>query len=195
MAYHIYHTRGIILGSVSTGESNRFYKLFTEELGLVSASAQSVRDNKSKLRYVLQDFSFVHIDLVRGKEVWRITSALEWRALPQTKEDARLLKLFARYASLLVRLLQGEGKEPEIFKDMVGVVDFFETHTLPLELNLSFESLIAMRVLVYLGYLDPQGYEIFLEAGVWTKEILEEFEKIRSRVLPLINEALHASHL
>lgn len=73
--YHIYHTRGVILGSVPIGESNRFYKIFTEEMGLVHATAQAVREAKSKLRYSLQDFSWASFDLVKGREVWRITSA------------------------------------------------------------------------------------------------------------------------
>ncbi|OIO30427.1 DNA repair protein RecO [Candidatus Nomurabacteria bacterium CG1_02_43_90] len=195
MAYQVYHTRGVILGSVAIGESNRFYKIFTEELGLVSASAQSVREEKSKLRYVLQDFSFVHLDLVRGKEVWRITSAGEWRPLLHIKNNSTSLKLFARYCTLLVRLLQGEGREDEVFNDLVGAVSFLEEQPLPLELVLSFETLVAMRVLAHLGYLDATGYDIFLESGVWTKEILEGFEPLRSKVLPLINEALSASHL
>lgn len=195
MAHHIYHTRGIILGSVSTGESNRFYKIFTEDLGLVNASAQSVREGKSKLRYVLQDFSFVTLDLVRGKEVWRITSAGEWRDTPGIKGDAVRLKLFARFCALLARLLQGEGCEPELFADVVSFADFLETHVVAKEMTFSLETLVALRALVHLGYLDPAGYEVFLKIGEWTKDILEKFESVRMQSLPQINEALRASHL
>lgn len=195
MAHHIYHTRGIILGSVPTGESNRFYKIFTEELGLVGATAQSVREGKSKLRYSLQDLSFVSVDLVRGKEVWRITSAGEWRSLSGIKGDTARVKLFARVCSLAVRLLQGEGREQELFEDMVGVAEFLETHTVGERLLSAMETLAVLRALVYLGYLDPEGYEKFLEPGVYSQELLEEFGKIRVKILPQINDALKASHL
>lgn len=195
MAYHIYHTRGIILGSVPTGESNRFYKIFTEELGLVGATAQSVREGRSKLRYSLQDFSFVLVDLVRGKEVWRITSAGEWHSLPGIKGDTARTKLFARVCSVAVRLLQGEGREQELFADMVGAADFLETHIMPERLLAALETLAVLRALVYLGYFDPEGYEKFLEPGAYSPELLEEFEAIRSKILPKINEALKASHL
>ena len=195
MAHHIYHTRGIILGSVPIGESNRFYKIFTEELGLVGASAQSVRKEESKLRYVLQDFSFINVDLVRGKEVWRITSAGEEKFFPGIKSDSARLKLFARSCALLSRLIHGEAREDELFKDLLGALNFLEHTTIPAELTLSFESLAALRSLVWLGYLDPERYERFLVAGVWTLPLLEDFETIRTSVIPEINEALHSSQL
>lgn len=195
MAHHIYHTRGIILGSVPIGESNRFYKIFTEELGLVSASAQSVRKEESKLRYVLQDFSFINVDLVRGKEVWRITSAGEEAAFLVLKSDTVRLKLFARSCSLLSRLIHGEGREDELFKDLLGALNFLEHTAIPAELTLSFETLATLRSLVWLGYLDPEHYERFLVAGTWSLEILKDFEHLRTEAIPAINEAIHSSQL
>jgi len=195
MAHHIYHTRGIILGSVPIGESNRFYKIFTEELGLVGASAQSVREERSKLRYVLQDFAFITIDLVRGKEVWRITSAGEAQSFPNIKNDTVRLKLFARMCALALRLIHGEGREDELFRDMLGALDFLEHAPIPPDLELSFETLATFRALVRLGYFDPEHYERFLEPGVWTTDLLTEFESVRVKVIPDINDALHASQL
>lgn len=195
MAHHIYHTHGIILGSVSIGESNRFYKIFTEDLGLVNASAQSVREGESKLRYVLQDFSFVTLDLVRGKDVWRIISAGEWREIAKIKGDTVRLKLFARSCALLSRLLQGEGCESELFSDIVYAAEFLETEGVPSEFVSTFETLFALRVLARLGYIDPAGCEVFLGKGLWTMGLLERFEHVRINTIPRINEALRASHL
>lgn len=195
MAHHIYHTRGIILGSVPIGESNRFYKIFTEELGLIGTSAQSVRKEESKLRYVLQDLSFINVDLVRGKEVWRITSAGEEASFPTLKSDTVRLKLFARTCALLARLIHGEGREDELFKDLLGELNFLEHTAIPAELTLSFETLATLRSLVWLGYLDPENYERFLEPGMWTLPLLQDFETIRTNAIPEINEALHSSQL
>lgn len=195
MSHHIYHTRGVILASNAVGESNRFYKIFTEELGLVGGSAQSVREGKSKLRYTLQDFSIVNVDLVRGKEVWRIVSAGTHRPLDVIKNDHARLKLFASYCALLSRLLHGEGRDQELFDEIVMVIDFLEGETLPQELTLSFETLATLRVLEHLGYVDTEGYENFLNRDEYSIGILEDFEKIRPIVLHKINEALNASHL
>lgn len=195
MSHHIYHTRGIILETNPKGESNRSYKIFTEELGLISGVAQAVREGKSKLRYTLQDFSLVTVDLVRGKEVWRIISAGAYRPLENIKNNPSQLKLFAHFCALLARLLQGEGRDQELFDEAERVADFLEKNTLARDLVLSFETIVALRLLVHLGYLDPLGYENYLEVNPYTLRILEEFEKIRTKTLPEIAKAFNASHL
>lgn len=195
MSHHIYHTRGIILASNAVGESNRFYKIFTEDLGLVGGSAQSVREGKSKLRYTLQDFSFVTVDLVRGKEVWRIVSAGTHSSLDNIKKDDSRLKLFASHCALLSRLLHGEGRDQELFDEIARVANFIEKTTIPQELTLSFETLATLRVLAHLGYVDGEGYEKFLDGYAYSVDILKDFEKIRPIVLHKISEALSASHL
>lgn len=195
MSHHIYHTRGIILASTETGESNRFYKIFTEELGLIGGTAQSVREGKSKLRYTLQDYSLVTVDLVRGKEVWRIVSAGAWRPLEAIKGDEIRMKLFGRFCALLSRLLQGEGQDQDLFDEIMRVADFLETNSIPEELMASFETLVALRVLVHLGYIDPVSYADFLGTDTYSRETLEQFEKSRREIIPKINDALSASHL
>jgi len=205
MAHHIYHTRGLILSSSPIGESNRFYKIFTEELGLVGASAQAVREGKSKLRYSLQDFSWIYLDLVRGKEVWRITSAGECSKLDKTSEDntklsllisdQEQLKLFANVCSLVLRFVQGEGKDEKLFCDLLSLTLFLGRELIPLHLVSSFETLVQVRILAYLGYLDPKPYQEFLKSGDWSLNLLEEFENERSKANASINAALYESHL
>ena len=81
--YHIHHTEGIILGSKNFGEAGRYYFIFTRDLGMIYASAQGVRKMSSKLRYILQDFSYIKIDLVKGKDFWRVASASKTNNLEQ----------------------------------------------------------------------------------------------------------------
>lgn len=195
MSHHIYHTRGIILASTDTGESNRFYKIFTEELGLIGGTAQSVREGKSKLRYTLQDYSLVTVDLVRGKEVWRVISAGSWRPLESIKGDEIRMKLFARFCALLSRLIQGEGRDQELFDEILRVSDFLDENVIPKELASAFETLIALRVLVHLGYMNPENFADFLAPDVYSMGTLEQLEKKRLVIIPQINDALSASHL
>lgn len=195
MTHHIYHTRGVILSSQPSGESNRFYKIFTEELGLIGAAAQAVREGKSKLRYTLQDMSFVTVDLVRGKDVWRIVSAGAWRPLEGIKKDLVRIRLLASFCALLSRLLHGEGRDQELFLEIVSVADFLENETISAELELFFETLMTFRVLTHLGYMDSAGYEQFLEPNIYSVELLNKFESKRLETLHRINEALNASHL
>ncbi len=195
MSHHIYHTRGVILSSMSIGESNRYYKIFTEELGLVGGVAQSVREGRSKLRYTLQDLSFVTVDLVRGKEVWRIISAGAHRSPDIIKNDTVRMKLFGRFCALLSRLIQGEGRDQGLFEEIVRVIDFLEEEGISKGFELSFETLVTLRALVHLGYVNPEEYQDFLGPSAYSSVSLAEFENIRVAVLPKINEALNASHL
>ncbi|MDD5153028.1 MAG: recombination protein O N-terminal domain-containing protein [Candidatus Pacebacteria bacterium] len=205
MAHHIYHTRGVILGSSMAGESSRFYKIFTEELGLISARAQAVRESKSKLRYSLQDFSWAYLDLVRGKEVWRITSAGECEKLTKNGENSTKLpvittnnpqfKLFADACSFIERFVQGESRDDYLFLDLFELALFLGRETIPLRLTLSLKTLAKMRTLARLGYLNGNPYKEFLKSGDWSLNLLEIFEKVRAKAISHIDEAFSASHL
>ncbi|MEK7538534.1 MAG: recombination protein O N-terminal domain-containing protein [Patescibacteria group bacterium] len=195
MAHHIYHTRGIILSNVATGEANRFYKLLTEDLGLIGAVAQGVREGKGKLKTMLQEFSRIKVDLVRGKEVWRIISAMEERPAGGLKKQGENMVLFARMASLVRRLVHGEGRNDELFRDMLAAHDFLEMVAIPANLVPAFETLSTLRVLVWLGYFDASSYEMFCKLGPWTMDMLTEWDKVHSRAVSDINAALKASQL
>lgn len=195
MSHHIYHTRGLILSSAPSGESNKFYKIFTEELGLVGAHAQAVREGKSKLRYILHERSFVTLDLVRGKEVWRMVSAGANRPLEIIKNDPLRTKLFAEFCALLARLVHGEGRDQILFEEIERVATFLEDQTMEPSLALSFETMMTLRTLVHLGYLDGEGLGKFLTADAYSVHSLTQFDKIRLDVLPKINQAFNASQL
>lgn len=195
MAHHIYHTRAVVLSSVGTGEANRFYKLLTEDLGLIGAVAQGVREGKGKLKTMLQDFSCIKVDLVRGKEVWRIISAIEERPLRGLKNRGENIVLFARMTSLVRRLVHGEGRNDELFQDILEAYDFLETTEIPSSLAPAFETFSALRVLAWLGYLDTASYDAFCRQGPWTMDILTEWDKVHVHAVSDINTALKASQL
>ena len=195
MSHHIYHTRGLILGSIPIGESNRFYKIFTEEMGLVWASAQAVRMEKSKLRYSLQHFSWVTIDLVKGREVWRIISAREEIPYSLLKADSEHFKIFARLCSLISRMVHGERQEKDIFDDLYHLIIFLESTSLSERLYRCIETLAVARILLKLGYLEHTLSDDITKAKGWSVEILEKFEKDNEIVISKINEALDTSHL
>src|SRR6185503_5050887 len=117
--HHIYHTEGIILGSKSFGEAGKIYYIFTRELGMIKASAQGVRKISSKLRFILQDFAYLKIDLVRGKDFWRLTSAEKTNELENISKRQEVFKTVSNIARLLRRLLAGEDANEALFSDLV----------------------------------------------------------------------------
>ena len=122
MSHTLYTTECIVLGSRDSGEANRYISLFTREIGLVHAVARSVREEKSKLRYCLQDFSFTDATLVRGREVWRITGAEERYSLHQElKDENGKLFVATQILNLLQRLVHGEEKNDYLFDSLSSV--------------------------------------------------------------------------
>ena len=75
MAYRHYQTEGLVINSRPYGEADRFYQILTPDFGLISVLAQGVRLEKSKLRYQILNYSLVNIELVRGREYWRLVGA------------------------------------------------------------------------------------------------------------------------
>lgn len=197
MSHHIYHTRGLILGSVPTRESNKYYRIFTEELGLVGATAQAVRKLSSKLRYTLQDFSWIKVDLVHGREVWRITSAVPEEVAPTHRGEIfpENRVLLARVCALVARLVHGEEQNNILFGELSTITEFLREEIVPSFLHASFETLATMRVLSHLGYNNFEPYKDFVQNTVWSHDVLESFENVRLTALHDVNRILKETHL
>jgi len=207
--YTIHTTPGFVISSRPSGEAGKMMSIFTRDLGLIRASAQGIRFEKSKLRPFIQDYSFGVFSFVRGKEFWRLTNA-------QEKEDGvnvldsrlEVRELVARIALLLGRLLQGEEAHPELFETLdklfmflnsvntdSEVADFSGTN-LNEEQFKSLESLIVVRILHRLGYVAViPDLKFQIESDEITKEILTFIDKKRILINQHINKALRESHL
>ena len=53
--YEKYQTEALVLGNREMGEADRVIALFTRDFGLVRARASSIRTERSKMRYAIQD--------------------------------------------------------------------------------------------------------------------------------------------
>ncbi len=123
MSHHIYQTRAFIIDSSDTGEANKFIAMFTEDLGLIYVAAQGVRLVQSKLRPFIQEMSFSKVSLVRGRELWRLTSAEKLISLADRRIPMALRKVSAEILQFVRRLVQGEEKHDALFS---YTLEFFE---------------------------------------------------------------------
>jgi len=114
MAYSVYTTEGIILAKKDFGEAERFYYIFTEEFGMIKAVARGVRYLKSKLRTNLDLYSYNNFSLITVKDGWKITDATEIARIK--KPEA--LKVFARLANFLTRMIKGEERNDFIWQEL-----------------------------------------------------------------------------
>jgi recombinational DNA repair protein (RecF pathway) len=193
MPHHIYTTRAFVVSSRSTGEANRSFSLFTEELGMIQASAQGVRHEKSKLRYSLQNYQHIVVSLVRGRESWRIVGAEELRDLSPLNQSQ--LEAAARIYSFLLQLIHGEGRIEKLFSDLEVMWQLWPR----LESNNArghLEVLLRLRALYYLGYLDPRPkvVEGFV-GGEITPQMLDGLAARQEEVLSIIEQSMMGSQL
>lgn len=195
--YHIHTTHALVVGMSPVGEKHYFITLFTKDFGMIRARAQSVRLNVSKLRFALQEYSFVNVSLVRGKDVWRITNAEPlYNIYFELKDNSRVFALLARSISLVRRLLPEEGSELGVFDDMFSVCDFVIKNKFSDNELVTIEWLFVLRVLHSLGYIRSGSLrEICENEDVWQLSYIHSVEPQKEIAIYTINEALKASHL
>ena len=192
--HHIYHTEGLILGSKNSGEAGKYYSIFTHDLGMIYASAAGVRKMSSKLRFVLQDFSYVKIDLVQGRDFWRVTSASKTNMLEQVAKNRDTFEVFYNIGNLLKRLLAGVEPNESLFTDLISGLSLLEKVENQNDLR-NVEAIIVLRILNNLGYIGGNETLQSLIKSPFEADLLFEISKSRMEVLRQINKALKETHL
>ncbi|MBX9906683.1 recombination protein O N-terminal domain-containing protein [Patescibacteria group bacterium] len=191
--FETYTTEAIVCGSFSDKEHDRTLRLFTKEGGMLYARAGGTRAHISKLRYGLQDFSYAKVTLVRGRSEWRVIGAV---ALDNFYYKARTRA--ARAAVLagtrsLSRFVQGGGRHPELFTEVVDGMYVLGAAEHPLG-----ERVFLLRLLSHLGYVSPHAsYARLLSAATFEEAcICVQSEDFSVPVLEkTIENALTLSHL
>lgn len=184
----------LILGSTPAGEGDKRVCVLSAEHGVLWARAKSVREERSKLRYSLLDYTHAYVSLVRGKAGWRITGAISLADIPTLPERA----VFARLARLVQRLTMphAEGAE-RVYAPLVAahhaLAHPLVDGTAPRD---EIEMLTALRVLFALGYVAPRGeYARVLEDDACDADTTALIGGRRALVLADINKALAESQL
>src|ERR1035437_2783875 len=184
--HHIYHTEGFILESNNFGETGKYYFIFTRDLGMICASAQGVRKMSSKLRFVLQDFSYVKIDFVHGKDFWRVTSTSKTSRLEGLSKNSATLEVLINVSRLLKRLLSGEEANEVLFSDLLQGFSILEKSNTKDELR-NIEAIIVLRLLSNLGYIGgDEALKSFIKSP-FEENLLFEVSNNRTRILHQIN--------
>ena len=188
------------MGSRNFGEAGRHYSIFTRDLGMIYASAQGVRKMSSKLRFVLQDFSYLKIDLVQGKDFWRVTNASKTGMLEQITKTPETFKVFSNIARLLKRLLAGVEPNEALFADLIQGLAILEKTAKNFSSEKSadlrnIEAIIVLRIINNLGYIgDSEVLQTFIKSP-FEEDMIYQAAKSRVRILSEINKALRETHL
>lgn len=117
MSYKTYTTEAIVCGSRVNNTSDKSFLLFTRDAGMLWATARSVREERSKQRFALQDFSLMKVSLVRGKSGWRVGSAESEINFFTRSGDKDRRASVTRVIRLLRQFLHGEVSHSDLFAD------------------------------------------------------------------------------
>ena len=194
MSYHIYQTEGFVLSGTDAGESSRFLHIYTKDLGLIGVWGQGLRKIGSKLRYNLQDFSNVRVNVVRGKRMWRITDVEQLKTVNDILSSRQKLVVMGQITSLMKRLLDEEGDDV-LYSLFSEAVSFLETNKFSRDELICFELLYVFRMLHHLGYgksIDPSN--LFL-TPLWSTEELCRVGEQKRAVTRLVNASLFETQL
>ena len=201
MGYSIYNTTGIILSSFDIGEANKFFWIFTRELGLVKATAQSVRKIESKNRYGLQDFSISNISLVRGKDIWRITNVISQENIfffferrRRTSADQKF-EFVANVFSLLTQLLQGEEKNEKLFDLIRNSIEFLKENKFEEKDLENLELLTKIRILYNLGHFNKNKFTEFLKDDSFNENLIQKISLVKKVAEKEIQKAMEETQL
>lgn len=184
---HKYATEAIVLGHYAAREQAASVILLTCDLGLIRARAEGLRKPSSKMAHALQTLSECEVTLLRGKDTWRLAGAILTKNWFLALDRAARLRA-ARVTGLLLRLVQGEHADTELFDAFSGFLR--ELPGKDEAAQDALECLAALRILRSLG-LDtgalPEGGEMYETSA------LEAIETERKDVIMRINRGIAAS--
>ena len=192
MAYATYTTEALVCGTKNRNTADRSYMLFTREAGMLLADARSVREERSKQRYALQDFSHTRVSLVKGKRSWKVGSATAFAnhySSAMSKEARGSVVALYRF---LRRFIHGEESQPELFDYALDALVYLkgEVTSRPFVVEV-----VMVELLARLGYGDSRGVPGALR-GCPPAEISRLYTPLlHTHIQKILDQAVSASHL
>lgn len=158
---------------------------------MLYASAKSVREERSKQRYALQEFSYVRATLIHGKSGWRVAGVEAMQNLYGEQPTREARGLLRTIVLLLRRLIQGEAAHPELFDEVISVI------TKPMgEEYVLLEQVMTVRMLAMLGYISPDApIAPLIQAPDVSGAVSAYVREHEPHYIRTIESALRESHL
>jgi recombinational DNA repair protein (RecF pathway) len=192
MAYQTYTTEAIVCGTFNRNTADRSYLLFTREAGMLYADAKSAREERSRQRMSLQDFSYIRVSLVKGKSSWKIGSVEPRGNFFMDAVDKAARGSVATITRGLRRFYGGQEAASALFDYLR---EAFEVAKGEVATRAAFEKIVLARLLLELGYVDGRllpstVHESPVELAQKTLE-----QTVETDLTPIIDKAVSLSHL
>ena len=189
MSYHIYTTDGIVLKQTPFGEANILLHILTSDLGLITASARSARLSVSKLRPALQEYAYISVTCIKGKNGWKITNSASKGSFffdyPKYTH-----KVMSQIVAVLMQMITGEEHNKNIFDTVKS--GFEALKSVPEKDISNFETIAVLRILNELGYVvkNETTNKFLSDWQDWGEIVLQQISINKINIVGLINKAL-----
>jgi recombinational DNA repair protein (RecF pathway) len=192
MSHQTYTTEALVCGGYEHNTSDKSYLLFTKTAGMIYANARSVREERSKQRCALQEFSRLRISLIKGRSGWRIGSVESSQndfALAMDRETRGSVVMMYK---TLRRFIKGEEASPELFDFCIGALDELIKQN---EHRKFLESFVQLQILFRLGYVDNKVIPSILQKSHISEIHQHQNDQTTKEFEELINHAIENSQL
>lgn len=194
--YHFHHTEGIIVATRPGGEANRQFRIFTRELGIITAHAQGVRLVSSKLRYALQPYSLCQLALVHGKHGWRVTNAvpiMSFSSGVSGRFNSR--KTIVNILGFLARFMPESVVERSLFDSVKDVFVHIVQGNFSDSDEAQLRRVVELRALFVFGYIESQPIFRSVLEDAFTLDLVSSAYVNRDRIDEAIRLGVYESHL
>lgn len=194
MSYQTYITEALICGSFDSNTADKSYLLFTKLAGMIYASARSVREERSRQRFALQDFGIVTVSLIKGKTGWRIGSVQSegnfFASAPNRLVRGSVVRMF----KFLRRFAGAEEPEPVLYDEFcIGIKYLTQPHV---ENRTLIEEILQTRMLYHLGYIADTNDLKYIFDQPLPELLLSKLDPaLLPRLKTITGNATSASHL
>lgn len=192
MSYVTYTTKALVCGIKNRNTADRSYLLFTREAGMLFANARSVREERSRQRFALQEFSLIRVSLIKGKHGWRIGSIESQQNYYHKAVDKEARGGVVSLFRLLRRFVRGEESDAVLFDYVVASLQVLSQD---LDQRQFVQMVIQVRIMALLGYVDTKVIPEVVRA-VTPKEVVKQYTPVvQQRIETLCTQAITVSHL
>lgn len=192
MAYETYTTKALVCGTFDRNTADRSFLLFTREAGMLYAEARSIREERSRQRFALQDFSLLRVSLVKGKRGWRVGSIEPIRNYYHEAVDKAARGSVVHICRLLRRFVKGEETQTPLFDYTIDALEILQMDP---NKRPFVELVISLQILGFLGYVDAKQLPVELQGLPPSAIALHQNEKLHKHTERLYTQAVSVSHL
>ena len=159
---------------------------------MLYATAKSVREERSKQRFALQDFSLINVSLIKGKQGWRVGSVeVEMNYFAKAEGRSARGSVVLLFKTLR-RFIHGEEPLQKLFDFCLEALKVISQEN---QQRSFLDAVIQLKILNELGYVDKNNLPESIEKANFSDLVNYQNDLSVPKLEKLIEKAIANSHL